>query len=119
MARWAGVQKVSRPMVSCQEMSQTMPMAMLVSAAAMRKLGQESEVAVRGSACASWPDAAATELVETDSVSGWSGSGSAVLVACSMEPLLWQDEKRRRIEIRSRNGLPLRYCPSVKLLAAR
>jgi hypothetical protein len=32
MARWAGVQKVSRPMERCHEMSQIAPIAALVAA---------------------------------------------------------------------------------------
>src|SRR5215207_326463 len=35
MAMWAGVQKVSRPMVMCQEMSQRIPTTMLVEPTSM------------------------------------------------------------------------------------
>src|SRR5712692_4906135 len=59
MAMWAGVQKVSRPTVLCQEMSQISPTAMLVAASASRNPGQASgELATRsagiaeGTACA-------------------------------------------------------------------
>ena len=47
MAMWAGVQNVSRPMLSCHEISQVTPMAMLVRAKAMRKLVQKLELRVR------------------------------------------------------------------------
>jgi len=56
---WAGVQKVSRPTVLCQEMSQISPTAMLVAASASKNPGQASgELALRsagideGTACA-------------------------------------------------------------------
>jgi hypothetical protein len=56
---WAGVQKVSRPTVLCQEMSQISPTAMLVAASANKNPGQASgKLATRsagiaeGTACA-------------------------------------------------------------------
>jgi hypothetical protein len=42
MTMWAGVQKVSRPMVSCQEMSHMMPTVMQVAAKAMTSEGQNA-----------------------------------------------------------------------------
>ena len=41
---WAGVQKVSRPMVSCHEMSHMMPRVMHEVAKASRKPGQKGGV---------------------------------------------------------------------------
>src|SRR4051812_43609533 len=43
MAMCAGVQKVSRPTVSCHEMSQVIPMAILLRATVMSRLGQKLE----------------------------------------------------------------------------
>src|SRR6185312_15343472 len=48
MAPCAGVQKVSRPMLSCHEMSQMTPTAMLLKANAMSRLVQKPESGARG-----------------------------------------------------------------------
>src|ERR1700733_1117195 len=42
MTMWAGVQKVSRPMVSCHEMSHIMPMVMQEAAKASSREGQNA-----------------------------------------------------------------------------
>ena len=51
---WAGVQKVSRPIVMCQEMSHSRPMTMLVEPASMavRYQGRAATLATRGRAVA-------------------------------------------------------------------
>lgn len=78
MAMWAGVQKVSRPMLGCQETSQCAPMVTDVTAraAAQRYQGMELvRVAVRGACVVA---AAAMGNLRFDRVqgAGYKGAGA-------------------------------------------
>ena len=69
----AGVQNVSRPTVSCHEMSHVIPMAMLLNATVMSKLGQKSSDAVLVPVC--------PVLCDTPAADGLSGIGDNVTLS--------------------------------------
>src|SRR5713226_8510273 len=81
---WAGVQKVSRPTVLCQEMSQISPTAMLVAASASKNPGQASgELATRSAGIA---EGTACADAETPSIIGAFMSPAASGVQLKKDP---------------------------------
>src|SRR5947199_5859811 len=87
MAMCAGVQKVSRPTVSCHEMSQVIPMAMLLRAAVISRLGQKLESRVSPE-----PDSADRTLpsAKTEAV-------ALSEIVSMLAAILWAQSQRRAI----------------------